>query len=179
METEMRGNRKKQKKTLRRSGKAQELHCMRVRGEESMLFPTTILEEVVDFTPPEPLPGAPSWLLGEVEWSNRQVPVFDFQALLHGEDPEQPNERWHIMVIKSLNEDGRVPYVGLVMEELPAPTLVKEDMLKETEDDKRGLGVYCRANLDGMEVIIPDVDRLTHLVTHAAFGALPITQLDD
>ena len=29
------------------------------------------------------------------------------------------------------------------------------------------------------DAIIPDLDRLTHLVTHATFGALPITQLDD
>ena len=33
--------------------------------------------------------------------------------------------------------------------------------------------------LEGEDAIVPDLDRLTHLVTHAAFGAVPITQLDD
>jgi hypothetical protein len=49
----------------------------------------------------------------------------------------------------------------------------------ESGDEKKSLGVFRRVVLEGREAIVPDLDRLTHLVTHAAFGALPITQLDD
>ena len=40
------------------------------------------------------------------------------------------------------------------------------------------LGVFRRDRLEETDAIIPDLDRLTHLVTHAAYGALPITSLD-
>lgn len=177
--TRSRKNTKNGRKVLRRSGKSRELHCMLVPSdEESLLLPTTILEEVVDFTPPEPMAGAPAWLLGEVAWDNRQVPVFDFSSLINGEDPE-PTANAHIMVIKSLSDEGRVPYLGLLLSDLPKPVSVKEDELEAAGDDKRALGVFSRVKFEDSETIIPDIDRLTHLVTHAAFGALPITQLDD
>jgi hypothetical protein len=40
--------------------------------------------------------------------------------------------------------------------------------------------VFSRVHIvdEDADVIIPDLDRLTHLVTHAVFGALPITRLD-
>ena len=180
MTTRERKQRKNGKRVLRRSGKPRDLHCMLVPSREvSLVLPTTILEEVIDFTPPEPLAGAPSWLLGEVEWGNRQVPVFDFSSLINGEDPETPSARFHIMVIKSLSDDGKVPYLGLLLSDLPKPLNVNESEFEEIGDEKRALGVFSRVNLNGAESIIPDIDRLTHLVTHAAFGALPITQLDE
>jgi hypothetical protein len=47
-----------------------------------------------------------------------------------------------------------------------------------TGDEKKSLGVYRRVTIEEKEAIVPDLDRLTHLVTHATLGALPITQLD-
>jgi chemosensory pili system protein ChpC len=179
MTSDKRNRRKNGKKVLRKSGKPRELHCMQVPSHgEQLLLPTTILEEVIDFTAPEPMAGSPPWLLGEVEWDNRQVPVFDFSALINGEDPESPGGGSHIMVIKSLSEDGRIPYLGLLLSNLPKPLKIDEGTLEEIGDDKRALGVFSRVNVEGKESIIPDIDRLTHLVTHAAFGALPITQLE-
>jgi hypothetical protein len=56
---------------------------------------------------------------------------------------------------------------------------VGKNELKQTGDDKKSLGVFSRVELDGEDAIIPDMDRLTHLVQHATYGALPITQLDN
>jgi hypothetical protein len=82
------------------------------------------------------------------------------------------------MILKSLSDSARVPYLGLVLGDLPRPVTIKEDTLVKTGDEKKSLGVYSRITIDENEAIIPDLDRLTHLVTHATFGALPITQLD-
>ena len=82
------------------------------------------------------------------------------------------------MILKSLNRSGRVPWLGLLLQGLPRPVTIKPANLVETGDEKKSLGVFRRVALEDREVIVPDIDRLTHLVTHAAFGALPITQLD-
>jgi len=118
-------------------------------------------------------------LLGRVEWQSRQVPVFSFSALINGTDLGVAPENPKIMILKSLSESARVPYLGLLLGGLPRPSTVKEDKLTETGDEKKSLGVYSRVTVDETKAIIPDLDRLTHLVTHATFGALPITQLDD
>ena len=39
--------------------------------------------------------------------------------------------------------------------------------------------LFSRINLEGQDAIVPDLDRLTHLITHATYGALPITHIDD
>jgi len=120
----------------------------------------------------------PPWLIGQVEWEKRQVPVFSFFALINGGDPGEISSRSKIMVIKSLSESGRVPYLGVLLSDLPRMTNVKETDMKQTGDKNKSLGVFSRIKLEGQDAIVPDLDRLTHLITHATYGALPITQID-
>lgn len=168
------------KRVLRSSGKRPELHCMLVpTDQETLLMPTSVMAEVMDFQPPRPTEAAPPWLLGQVDWENRQVPVFCFGALINGTEPGKASKRSKIMVLKSLTDSTRVPYIGVLMSDLPKPVQVKEDDLEETGDDKKSLGVFSRVRLEEEDAIIPDMDRLAYLVEHATFGALPITQLDD
>lgn len=173
-------NRKERKRVLRRSGKKRKLHCMLIPAEsETLLLPTSVIAEVVDYEPPEPMESAPPWLLGQAEWDNRQVPVFSFTSLINGTDREEVPPRSKILVLKSLSDSAKMPYLGLLLGDLPRPVTVEEGGLVETGDEKKSLGVYSRIRLGEQDAIIPDIDRLTHLVTHATFGALPITQLDD
>ncbi|MEE8496367.1 MAG: chemotaxis protein CheW [Xanthomonadales bacterium] len=147
--------------------------------EDILLLPTSVLAEVIDFQPPSPLDEAPSWLVGQVEWEKRQVPVFSFSALIHGGGPGEISPRSKIMIIKSLTESGRVPYLGVLLSDLPRMTQVKEFDLEQTGNERKSLGVFSRIRLEHQDAIIPDLDRLTHLITHATYGALPITHLND
>lgn len=180
MATPSYGRRKPARKLLRSSGRPPELHCMLVpTGGDDLLLPTSIVEEVIDAVQPTPIDFAPPWLLGHVEWAERQVPLFDFGALIHGTDAAPPGERPRAIVLKSLSEGGRVPWLGLVLAGLPRPVTVTPADVVEAGDERKSLGVFRRVMIGESEAIVPDIDRLTHLVTHATFGALPITQLDD
>ena len=146
--------------------------------DATLLLPTSVMAEVMDYSEPQPIEESPPWLFGQVEWEGRQVPVFDFSALINGTVPASPSPRARIMVLKSLSDSNRMPYIGLVMTGLPRPATLKESVLEQTGDEKKSLGVFSHVRLDGEDAIIPDMDRLSHLVRHATFGALPITQLD-
>ena len=66
------------KKVMRRSGKPTVLHCMIIPTEqETLLLPTSVMAEVIDFQPPRPTESAPPWLLGQIDWEDRQVPVVE------------------------------------------------------------------------------------------------------
>ncbi len=174
------GRSKEKKRVLRRSGKAPELHCMLIpTHRETLLLPTSVMAEVVDYTAPRPAEDAPPWLLGQIDWENRQVPVFGFGALINGTDAGEIPKRSKIMILKSLTDSTRMPYLGLLMSDLPRPVQVREKDPQKTGDDKKSLGVFSRVQLEGEDAIIPDMDRLAHLVEHATYGALPITQLQD
>lgn len=179
MASQVHGRKKPARRVLRTSGVSPQLHCMAIpTDKEALLLPTTVMEEVIDYQPPAPIECAPPWLLGNIDWDNRQVPVFSFTALINGSDVGPVPPRSKIVILKSLGTSGRVPYLGLLLGGLPHPVTVKYEDLLETGDDKKSLGVFRRVLIEEEEAIIPDLDRLTHLVTHAAFGALPITRLD-
>ena len=168
------------KKVMRKSGRKPVVHCMLApTGESSLLLPTSVLAEVLDYQPPAPIDLAPPWLIGQIEWEDRQVPVFSFGALINGSEVEEALPGSKIMILKSLSDSGRVPYLAILLTDLPRMIKVEEYDLEQTGDDKKSLGVFSRIRLEEQDAIVPDLDRLTHLVTHATFGALPITQLDD
>ena len=173
-------SRKGSKKVMRKAGKSPVIHCMIAPAEdEALLLPTSVMAEVADYQEPSVLEAAPPWLLGQIEWENRQVPVFSFTALINGSDVGEIPLKSKILIIKSLGDSARVPYLGILLSDLPRMLNVKETDLVQTGDDKKSLGVFSRITLEEQPAIVPDLDRLTHLVTHAAYGALPITQLDD
>ena len=180
MARQIHGRKKARKKVLRKTGKSPVLHCMLIpTNRETLLLPTSVMAEVLEFEQPNPMDGAPPWLLGQVEWEGRQVPVFSFSALINGTDADEIPKGSKIIVLKSLSDSARVPYLGLLLGGLPRPVQVREGDLYQTGDDKKSLGVFSRISIEEQPAIIPDLDRLTHLVTHATFGALPITQLGD
>ena len=171
--------RKVKKKVLRRAGDSPVIHCMLApTRRDFLLLPTGVMAEVIDFRQPTPMDAAPPWLLGQIEWNQRQVPVFSFSSLINAEDVGDIPAKSKVLIIKSLGDTARVPYLGILLSELPRLLNVKESDMVETGDEKKSLGVYSRIKLDDQPAIVPDLDRLTHLVNHAAFGALPITQLN-
>lgn len=180
-----RGNRhstmakKNPKKVLRKAGISPLIHCMLApTGQETLVLPTSVMAEVIDFENPSPMDAAPAWLLGQLEWNNRQVPVFSFSALINATDVGEVSMNAKILIIKSLADNARVPYLGILISDLPHMINLTESDIVQTGDEQKSLGVFSRIMLDDQAAIVPDLDRLTHLVTHATYGALPITQID-
>jgi len=156
---------------------APRVHCtLAPLGNEYMLLPTTAIAEVIEYLIPVPVHSAPEWFLGQIEWENRQIPVFSFAALISGTAPSAITPKARIMIVKSLSDSARVPYLGILINDIPRLVSVEVEDLMHIGDDRKSLGVFCHLEVQEQTAVIPDLDRLTHLVTHAAFGILPITQ---
>jgi chemosensory pili system protein ChpC len=161
------------------SGRMPSVHCMLAPLENAaLLVPTQVVAEIVEYQQPEPISATPDWFLGQIDWENRHVPVFSYAALIQGTAPAPVAQRNRIMVVKSLSESARVSYLGFLVSDIPKLVTVLPDNLTNTGDENKALGVFCHVMLDGQRAVIPDLERLTHLVTHVAYGALPITQVD-
>ena len=157
---------------------APRVHCtLAPLGNESLLLPTTAIAEVIEYLTPTPVQAAPEWFLGQIEWENRQIPVFSFAALISGTAPGAITSKARIMIVKSLSDSARVPYLGILINDIPRLVSVEVEDMMHIGDDRKSLGVFCHLEVQEQPAVIPDLDRLTHLVTHAAFGILPITQV--
>jgi chemosensory pili system protein ChpC len=146
---------------------------------DSLLLPTNVIAEVVEYIAPTPIASTPQWFLGQIDWENRQVPVFSYSALISGSDLGLINSKARIMIVKSLSDSARLPYLGILINDIPRLISVQINQLVHTGDEKKSMGAFCHVDVQEQSAIIPDLDRLTHLVTHAAFGILPITQIEN
>ena len=156
------------------------VHCtLAPMEDEFLLLPTNVITEVIEYTRPLAAQAAPQWFLGHIDWQNRQVPVFSYAALISGNPPDEITSKTRIMIVKSLSDSARIPYLGIIISDIPRLLSVEMEEVLHTGDDRKSLGVFCHIELDDQPAVIPDLDRLTHLVTHAAFGILPITQVQN
>lgn len=139
-----------------------------------ILIPNATVAEVVSYTNPEPISGAPEWLLGTFVWRGWQVPMISFANLTETTESESVNGA-RLCITKTLINNERMPYIAILAQGFPRLTTITEDNLTEVPTESKPIAVAGRVIVDSTEAVIPDLDRLGHLVAHAAFGALPLT----
>ncbi len=139
-----------------------------------ILIPNATVAEVVGYTDPEPVQDAPEWLLGTFLWRGWQVPLVSFSVLTESAERE-PATGGRFCITKTLIDNDRMPYIAILAQGFPRLTTITEDNLTEVPSESKPIAVAGRVIVDSTEAYIPDLDRLAHLVAHAAFGALPLT----
>ncbi|GAB3112961.1 chemotaxis protein CheW [Aestuariicella hydrocarbonica] len=125
----------------------------------TLLAPTVTVAEMVAYSEPEPVPGAPDWLLGFVEWRDLKVPLLSFEVLSGEGVPEiQPKSRMAVFNNTGVSDD--LPFIALPTQGIPKLVRVTEEDISEAE------GLSCRAlermyvMLSGEKLLIPDVSAL-------------------
>ncbi len=139
-----------------------------------ILIPNATVAEVVGYAEPDPVPDAPDWLFGTFLWRGWQVPLISFARLTEFADHESV-EGARMCITKTLIDNDRMPYIAVLAQGFPRLTTVTPDNLTEVPSESNPIAVAGKAIIGDMEVVVPDLDRLGHLVAHAAFGALPLT----
>jgi chemosensory pili system protein ChpC len=139
-----------------------------------MLIPNATVAEVVGYSDPEPIPESVEWVLGTVVWHGWQVPVISFSRLIEESGTENQSGA-RLCIIKALIDNDRMPYMAILAQGHPKLVTVTEDNLEDIPTESNPIAVSGWVNVEGRQAVIPDLDRLGHLVAHAAFGALPLT----
>lgn len=146
-------------------------------GGQKALLPKSSMNEIIKYQKPEPFETAPEWLLGSVEWKNWQVPVISYSRL-SGVGEQSTKAASHIIMVKSLANNKQMPFIGILINSAPISLNLEDRDIVENLEATPALGVFSTIKLAGKkEALIPDLDRLNQLVAHAAYGALPITQI--
>lgn len=134
-------------------------------GTEKLLLPNATVAEIISYRDPESTPeGAPNWLLGDIGWRQRTVPVVALENMFGGD--YQGYTRGRIAVCYSLLEDEEHPYLGVVSDGIPHLVRVREEDIEvlPLSDADRELPVLARLRLKDEEALIPDLARLTEMV---------------
>jgi len=143
--------------------------------DANLLLPNATVAEMIGYSEPDPIPEAVEWVLGTVLWHGWQVPVISFSNLIE-EAGKEDLKSARICILKTLVDTDRMPYMALVTQGHPRLVTLSEDNFEEIPTESNPIAVAGKAQVEGREAIVPDLDRLGHLVAHAAFGALPLTR---
>lgn len=136
------------------------VHCLLIPlHEETMMLPNAAVAEVVSYTEPETIANAPDWLLGWLTWRDRKVPLISFEVA-SGRMVPNDLEGNRIAVLNTLNSNPRVPYIAVLIQDLPKLHLVQPNSVTARDDTEPRQSVAGQFLADGEPVLVPDIDDL-------------------
>lgn len=140
-------------------------------GAGQLLLPNSVITEVLSFSDPDAVDGAPSWLLGLIRWRGWQVPLLDFADLagVQARATQLQGGRRRVIVVKALGGNPRLPYMALLADGFPRLVTVKASNLQAPADATDiAACIHAIATLNDEEAIIPDLDKVEAKLTALA-----------
>ncbi len=137
------------------------VHCLILPlNGEVMVLPNAAVAEIIPYSAPEPVHGAPDWLLGQLTWRERRLPLISFESASDGE-PGKVHANCRIAVLNTLSGNRQLPYIAVMTQGLPSLQIVRPNNIQYA--DKPGTqrqSIQAYVNMGGTAAIIPDVDDL-------------------
>ncbi|MGB5625034.1 MAG: chemotaxis protein CheW [Woeseiaceae bacterium] len=144
------------------SAEAEELYSLLVPlSGDRLIVPRACVAEVVRFSEPQAEAGAHHWMLGNVNWNGRPLPVVSFEGALGNEVPVATG-RTRIVVFYASTGQLKNGYFGVLTQGFPQLVRVNKEVLKlEAKDGwPDDAPVLCRVRMINEFPLIPDLERL-------------------
>lgn len=130
----------------------------------SLLLPNTCIAEVIAHKEPQPVDGAPEWLLGFIDWRGVRVPVISFEAVGGGERA-QTDRRSRIVVLNGIGGDDDLPFFALVAQGIPRLMQLDATTISTAPQPESSHPMALQHTLvQEMVAIIPDQDKLEGMI---------------
>ena len=133
---------------------------------ERLLVPRMCVAEVIAFADTDRSDDekAPDWLLGNIEWNGRRLPVVSFDAVA-ADDEHAPNKkasRSRIVVFHAIGERLKTRFYGVLTQGFPQlvrvnPDVVSLDIGAELPENQP---LLCRVQMIHEFPLIPDLELL-------------------
>lgn len=136
-----------------------EIRCVLVPiGDLRMLLPNATIAEVITQSTPEPVDGAPRWLLGRIAWRGWSVPLVSFTHLA-GSAEGDSESMVRVAVLKALGGDPKLPFIAVQTQGFPRLTTLNSELVIPTHDGKDlPPGVRAHVLVRDDVAVIPDLE---------------------
>jgi chemosensory pili system protein ChpC len=143
-----------------------ELFCLLIALDgDRLLLPRSGVAEVMAWTEPAAMAGAPAWYLGTVSWNGQTVPVLSFEVA-SGRAAAAPSGRTRIVLVHALGE--RIPsrIFGIVTQGFPQTVRVTREVLKAdpTRHFAEAGPALCQVRIINEVPLIPDLEWLESMI---------------
>ena len=155
------------------SDESQELYSLLVPlAEDRLIVPRACVVEVVRYTEPDTEAGAHDWMVGNVSWNGRELPVASFEGALGKEAPAATG-RTRVVVFYATTGQLKSGYFGVLTQGFPQLVRVNKDVLQleATEGWPDTAPVLCRVKMINEFPLVPDLERLENMLAEELIQA--------
>lgn len=152
---------------------ADELYSLLVPlSGDRLIVPRACVAEVVRFSPPAHEVGAHDWMMGNVNWNGRPLPVVSFEGAI-GNDVPVATGRTRIVVFYASTGELKNGYFGVLTQGFPQLVRVNKDVLKleAKEGWPEGAPVLCRVRMINEFPMIPDLEGIEVMLARESLQA--------
>lgn len=138
-----------------------EIRCVLVPvGQLRLLLPNATVAEVITLPTPEPVEGAPEWLLGRIAWRGWRVPLLSFTKLA-GAAEGDAELAVRVAVLKALGGNPKLPFVAVVTQGFPRLTTLNAELIIPTHDGTPlPPGIKAQVLVRDDIAVIPDLEGI-------------------
>lgn len=127
---------------------------------DSLLLPNAVVAEVLSFSAPDAVEGAPDWLLGTIRWRGWRMPLVAFSRMA-GIAEEQGGLGSKVVVLKALGGNPKAPYFAVLTQGFPRlVTVPRDELLSQDDGETLPDGVLARVMLRQDSALVPDLARI-------------------
>ncbi len=131
-----------------------------------LLLPNATISEVLSYAPPEPVEGAPDWLLGRIRWRGWRLPLVAFGPLA-GLGDEQGGLGSKVVVLKAFGGAADLPFFMMLTRGFPRLVTVSPERVVAEDTGELPHGVKSSVLFDGETTYIPDIDAIESAIRGA------------
>ncbi len=146
------------------------IRCMQLPLDGlQILVPNAAVAEVIGYAEPEQPPQGEPGLRGEIHWRGVMVPVISVEALC-GMPQGEPGPRSRIAIIYQPDGDRELPYLGIILRDIPRGYLADEGRMQLLLDGHDCPYLLGRADPMLDHLMVPDLDALFDTVRRQRNG---------
>ncbi len=122
-----------------------------------LILPNVAVAEIIAYTPPEQT--GEDWYDGLLIWRGAMVPIISVEKMCKREFSE-PGSRTRIAIIYNLSGDKDLPYVGIILQDIPRAYLAEEDRMQSVVSSSECEFIFGRADIMLDQLMVPDLDAI-------------------
>jgi chemosensory pili system protein ChpC len=134
------------------------------------LVPNAAVAEIVGYREPQPVPGAPEWLLGVLSWREQMIPVMAIESVLGRAQP-RASRGSRLIVVHALKRRGDLEFYGLLCNGFPRLIRIDNSNMSRDENVKpESKLIAFKVEVEGRPGEILDLEQVEDVV--AARGSM-------
>ena len=133
-----------------------------------LILPRLSVAEVMGYTRPRQLKGAPQWLLGLINWQGQEIPLVSFEGLCNRKIPERAN-RTRIAIMFTIGGQLEPPVFAMMTQGYPYLVRINATVLSVDPDTtySEDAPVLNRVRMANERPVIPDIEAIESKLVEA------------